>query len=120
MLSAGSLGPGLLRVNKASRRACRMQLLETPGAKGKGRSSVKEARSVLTNYLRLRPLARSSMLPARTVDTEIFKVHKERRRACRLRLLVTPGAFQMGRSNDKERESRVPTISTRPTHAQAF
>jgi len=107
-------------VNKASRRACLNGELGTPGAFGKGKDSAKEARSVFINYLRFRPQARFSMLPARSVDTEIFKLHKERRRACRLRLLVTPGAFQMGRSNDKEPESRVPTISTRPTHAQAF
>ena len=43
LLPAGSLGPGLLRMYKARRHACRMRLLETPGILGRGKNSDKDA-----------------------------------------------------------------------------
>ena len=45
MLPAGSLGSGLLRMYKATRRACWMRWLETPKTLGKGRSDYEEAES---------------------------------------------------------------------------
>jgi len=45
VLIAWSVGPGLLKMYKARRRACRMRLLQTLGPFGKERSSDKEAES---------------------------------------------------------------------------
>ena len=45
LLSAGSLSLKLLRSKKGMRPACRMGVLETPGACGKGRSRDKEGKS---------------------------------------------------------------------------